>query len=356
MITPLAAIISLLIGSYAPEGEPSIGICTFDTATATFTPVGESRGITSPSYIAANADGTRAYAVSELNNLDAALYAMAVSPDRKSLSVINSVPTAGASPCYVWLSPDGKAAVTANYTGGSISIFPIAADGSLDTPRVIPFAGGTPGSRRQASSHLHCVFPSPDGRFLFANDLGTDRIYQFRIVSKNGRFDLEPAAVPYVQLPAEEGPRHAVFHPDGRFAYLLGELSGRVCRLSYNPQTCLTPVDFTVADPLHAQGSGDIRITPDGSLLFASNRLQGDGVATFAVDPATGALTPLAYTPTDVHPRNLFVTPDGTCLLVASRDGNSVRAYRITGQADAPLSLLPSYYKCTRPVCITPLP
>ena len=117
---------------------------------------------------------------------------------------------------------------------------------------------------------LHCVEFTPDGKFLLANDLGTDKIHVFSLKS-NGQLDKENTFD--VELEPGSGPRHLCFSKDGRFAYLINELSGKVTTLFYNGQN-LTPIQYIEADTLNAQGSADIHLSPDGKFLYASNRLQ----------------------------------------------------------------------------------
>ena len=176
---------------------------------------------------------------------------------------------------------------------------------------------------RQSQPHLHCVEFTPDGKFLVANDLGTDKIHVFPLDS-DGKPD-EKAGFD-VNLEAASGPRHICFSKDGRFAYLINEISGKVTALSYDGKT-LTPIQHIESDTVNAQGSADIHLSPDGKFLYASNRLKADGIAIFSVDGETGLLTKAGYQLTGIHPRNFVLTPDGRYLLVACRDSNLVQIF-----------------------------
>ena len=113
---------------------------------------------------------------------------------------------------------------------------------------------------------------------------------------------------------------------DGRFAYLINEISGKVTTLIYNEGT-LHPIHYIEADTVNAQGSADIHLSPDGKFLYASNRLKADGIAIFSVNQETGMLTKAGYQLTGIHPRNFIITPDGRFLLVACRDSNLVQIF-----------------------------
>lgn len=325
---PTDSSLDLLIGSYAEAATEGLQLYRFDPAKGEATKVRAFTGIQDPSYQAWNTDGSRLYSVSETNTDQASLVAYRFDKASGELTRINEQLTHGTAPCYVWVDSQGRLAVTANYNGGSISAFPIQADGSLQPAEVIAFEGGTPGSERQSAPHLHCIYASPDEHYLYANDLGTDRIHKFELVASETGLRLQPGTPAFFQLPAGEGPRHTTFHPNGRWAYLIGELSGHVTFLRYEDGN-LTPVQTIEADSLHAAGSADIHITPDGRFLYASNRLQGDGIAIFSIDQATGELTKVGYQLTGIHPRNFLITPDGKFLLCACRDSDLTQIFSI---------------------------
>jgi 6-phosphogluconolactonase (cycloisomerase 2 family) len=164
---------------------------------------------------------------------------------------------------------------------------------------------------------------TPDGKYLLANDLGTDKIHVFPLTSE-GNLDKESTFD--IGLEPGSGPRHICFSKDGRFAYLINEISGKVTALAYDGKG-LTPIQYIKSDTVNAQGSADIHLSPDGKFLYASNRLKADGIAIFSVDNQTGLLTKVGYQLTGIHPRNFIITPDGRFLLVACRDSNLVQIF-----------------------------
>ena len=106
-----------------------------------------------------------------------------------------------------------------------------------------------------------------------------------------------------------------------------------------------------VADSLHARGSADIHLSPDGRFLYASNRLKGDGIAIFTVDKKDGTLAPAGYQPTAAHPRNFAITPNGKFLLAACRDGNVIQVFRRDPQTGL-LTNTQRDIRLSMPVCI----
>ncbi|MGM9759011.1 MAG: lactonase family protein [Parabacteroides sp.] len=342
----------LWVGSYADASAEGIRMYQFDEEQGDATFLAGFTGIQDPSYQALDQEGTRLYSVSETNTPEASLCAYQINKAAQTLTRLNEQLTQGTAPCYVWIDSQCRLAVTANYNGGSISAFPIAPDGSLQPAEVFAYEGGTPDSERQDAPHLHCIYASPDEKYLFANDLGTDRIYKYELVEKDGGLRLQPGNPASFSLPAGEGPRHTVFHPNGRWAYLISELSGRVAFLRYDAAAGnLTPVQFIEADSLHAAGSADIHITPDGRFLYASNRLQGDGIAIFAIDAESGELTRTGYQLTGIHPRNFIITPNGKFLLCACRDSHCIQVFSIDAETGG-LTDTGKRIETSKPVCL----
>lgn len=94
----------------------------------------------------------------------------------------------------------------------------------------------------------------------------------------------------------------------------------------------LTQKQILAADTVGARGSADIHVSPDGRFLYASNRLQADGIAIFGIHPEEGTLTKVGYQLTVKHPRNFVITPNGKFLLVAGRDDNLIQVFSVNGE------------------------
>ena len=314
----------LLVGSYATPQEEGIKVYAWDNEKGEAAYVSGLKGISNPSYHVVSADGNHVYSVGEDDGLTSTVHALAFDSSNGTLTSVNTQLTQGGAPCYVNLSPDEKSIITANYVGGSITVVPLEPSGRLsEGVHTITFAGEGEDKVRQSQPHLHCVEFTPDGKFLLANDLGTDKIHVFPL-KPDGKLD-EKATFD-VELEAGSGPRHLCFSKDGRFAYLINELSGKVTALIYNGDS-LQPIQYIEADTVGARGSADIHLSPDGKFLYASNRLKADGIAIFSVNQETGMLTKAGYQLTGIHPRNFIITPDGRFLLVACRDSNLVQIF-----------------------------
>lgn len=341
----------LLIGTYTMGDSEGVYVYEFDTISGN-SQYSNSLMLDNPSYLTVSEDGQYIYAVSENNNNTAAVNALAYNKKDGFTSFINSQLTGGADPCYVTVDREGKHVVTANYSGGNMTLFDVKEDGALDVAsQVINFVGKGINAERQNTPHIHCVQYSPDGNYLFATDLGTDRIYKFKVDNDSTNYLIagNPA---YYRIADGSGPRHFDFHPNGKYMYLLNELSGTVIAFNYIRESGdLKEFQTIQADSLNAGGSADIHVSPDGKFLYTSHRLEGDGIAIFSINQSDGSLIKIGHQPTNKHPRNFVITPNGKFLLVASRDDNTIQVFQI----DQNSGLLENIHKdieIDMPVCL----
>jgi len=335
IVLPQTGEMYLLVGTYTSvKGSKGIYVYRFDTET------GESEKVSimevaNPSYLTLSPDEEFVYSVGE-NAEEEEGMAHAFSFDKKTgqLTLINSQSTQSAGPCYITIDKKGKNVHTANYSGGSISSFQVRNDGGLsELVSLIQFKGSGTDTVRQKSSHVHCVQYSPDGRYLFATDLGTDKIYRMEAMEAvfEGQPSISESTLIAFVTPPGTGPRHFDFHPGEDYVYLLGELSGEVIVYDYN-DGYLKMKQTIASDTVGARGSADIHVSPDGKFLYTSNRLEADGIAIFSINPNDGKLTRVGYQLTARHPRNFVITPNGKFLLVASRDDNKIQVFAIDNQ------------------------
>jgi len=253
--------------------------------------------------------------------------------------------TSGADPCHI--SVLGGTLACANYSGGTVDIFPIAGNDDPDAKpwslkeSVLSIKGGTggPDSLRQNAPHMHCAYLS-DGRLL-CSDFSADRILCLDFDGK------VPDTLSKRTFPLEKdfGPRHILTH-DGKI-YVIGELSGKVSVLSGSGEV----IQSVTADSLSSRGSADIRISPDGKFLYASVRLANDGIAIFRILEGKGTLEWAGYERTGAHPRNIAITPNGKFLLASCRDSGVVQVFS-RDEKTGLLTPTGSDIPLDRPVCI----
>lgn len=319
-----SSVLTMLVGTYTSGVSKGIYTFQFNENNGTVTPLSEV-SISNPSFMNVSNDATRLYAVSEDDKQNSAVTAFSLDVKTGALDIINVAKTDSSSPCYILSGDDWVA--TANYGGGTVTTFPLGDKGLLKPLRQqIDF-----NTEQGKPSHLHCLTPSLDGRFVFACDLGKDRIYRFAVNSAqkiNNGEDILQLIEPAIVLKEGSGPRHLTFAPNGKYVYLINELSGTVVAFTYdNDNGNLVEFQSVVADSVNAHGSADIHISPDGAFLYASNRLKEDGIAIFKINSSDGTVAKVGYCKTGIHPRNFRITPNGKYLLVACRDSNIVQVY-----------------------------
>ena len=337
--------LTMLVGTYTSGSSKGIYTFRFNEETGEATLLAEI-AVSNPSYLTLSADNRFVYAVSEEDDSTSVVNAFAFDKEKGTLRLLNSQRTEGTAPCYV--STDGKKVLTANYGGGNMSVFTVKSNGALE-PIDTLFQGAAtgPDKNRQATAHVHCATFSPDGNYIFATGFTADRLLRYAIHEK------EESPQPLsetVDIAPGSGPRHLTFSPSGRFAYLINELSGRVIAFSYADGN-LNEIQSIAADTTSARGSADIRLSPDGKYLYASNRLKEDGLAIFEVNEELGTLAKVGYQHTGIHPRNFQITPNGKYLLVACRDSNVIQVFE-RDQATGLLTDTGKNIVVDKPVCI----
>ena len=340
----------LLIGTYTSGDSKGIRLYAFDQESGGSRFIQETE-IENPSYLTVSRNGKYIYAVSENEQNPCYINAFAFDRENEKIIFLNRQETYGAAPCYVELDTMGKHAVTANYAGGNISVFSIDYDGGLsDIIQKIDFEGCGVNASRQDAPHLHSIKFSPEGNYLFATDLGTDHIYRIKINHDDGHTYLDEKSIQYFPVQPGSGPRHILFHPSGKFLFLITELKGEVISYHYKDNS-FQEIQAEVIDQVGGNEAGSIDITPDGNFLYASSRTVNDGIAVFAIDRETGAMQKISYLNTGIHPRHIKVTPNGKYLLVANRDSNSIEIYSIN-KVTGLLTKTDKTIEVDQPVCV----
>src|SRR6478735_5971358 len=225
------------VGTYT--GGKSQGIYAYRVETPAgsdpqFVPLGLAAATDSPSFLAIDEARRLVFAVNEIDSFHGAttgaVSAFSADPATGKLTLINQQPSHGTHPCHVALDPTGKFLLVANYTSGSVAVFPVAADGHLGAATaVVQHTGHSINPQRQEGPHAHGVTFDPAGRFVFICDLGLDRIEAYRLDAASGK--LTPVSTAGASIAPGGGPRHLVFGSSGKFAYVLNELTATVTAL-----------------------------------------------------------------------------------------------------------------------------
>lgn len=346
------------------QGE-GITIFTLDPATGAMTYRATVRGITNPSFLALARGLNRLYAVSELGGRpgeQGLVSAFAIDPRTHELTHFNSQSSHGSAPCHVAVAGDERCLLVSNYASGTLCVLPILENGQLGPATDVHQLEGSGPHPRQEGPHAHMMEAGPDSRFIYAVDLGSDRIWIFRLDASRGK--LVPADPSWAELPPGAGPRHLSFHPNGRFVYTVNELASTVslfhCDLA-NGSLQLRQTITTLPDDFSGNcGDGEnlaaaIQVAPSGAFLYASNRGH-NSIVLYAIDQKTGRLSLSGHEPTQGQgPRHFTIDPSGTYLFVANQDSDTIVSFRINAQ-NGKLIAQGSNVQTPTPVCIRLLP
>jgi 6-phosphogluconolactonase len=247
-----------------------------------------------------------------------------------ALTPLNELAIKASGPCHLAVDATGRMLVTANYGDGSVSVFPIEADGKL-RPKAAHFAheGSGPNLKRQKSPHAHGVTFSPDNRFVLVPDLGTDEIRIYQVNSE--AVTLLPC--PAVRVHPGAGPRHVTFSPDAKHAYVINELDNTISWFDWDAGKGQLKIKGTVptlpADFSGPSTTAEIVVHPSGNFVYGSNRGH-NSLAIFRRDSNSGALTSLGHLKlAGPEPRSFAVSSDGNWLVVGNQRLDTVSAFRI---------------------------
>lgn len=262
----------VIIGTSSSSENDGIYVFKFNQDVGSVESVGF-LNIPSPTYFTFSKDNKFFYCVSELDSDDACVSSFKFNQQNGELKFLNQQKTLGRCPCYVNIAPSELFLVTANYKSGSISVLPLAIDGSVDRPiQVIEFKDHSfahPESIRaeiQDGPHIHCVEFSQDNVYLFAEDLGTDQIRKYAV--KNAPPFLQTVGASAFMLEPGNGPRHIVFHPNGKFVFLVCELAGAIASFEYTSEHNLEPIQYIESDPTASiKEVGDVEKEGEGGKI-----------------------------------------------------------------------------------------
>lgn len=340
----------LYVGTYTRKTSEGIYVYRFNTQTGDFAPVSVAKGVSNPSFLAITANKRFLYAVGGSGGDTAR--AFAIDKQSRQLTLLNSQATGDKGGAHLAVDKTGKWVIVGNYNGGSLSVLPTEADGSLGkVTQVIKHEGKSINAERQAKPFVHSINIAPNNSDVFVPDLGTDKIATYTLSSKTGQ--LTAGNPPFTMVTPGSGPRHFTFHPNGKFAYVIQEMEALITGFTYEKgelkaiQTVNTlPDDYT-----GRKWTADIHLSPDGKFLYGSNRGH-ESLVIFSIDQKTGQLTPVGHQPVNGKtPRNFAIDPTGNFVLVANQDSDNITIFKRDKQTGK-LTATGKEIAVSMPVCL----
>ncbi len=351
----------IFAATYARETGSTIGAIyafRWDADAGTLASLGLAAATAQPGFLAFTPDRRHLYAA---NHVDAyqgeksgSVTSFAVDGASGKLKPINTVSSAGASPAKITVDFTGKAALVANFGGGSAASYRLLRSGALSKPvSRFRYGGHSADPERQAAPHTHCTTVSPDNRYVLINDLGLDRIFVYRLDPLTAR--LTPNNPPFYEALPGSGPRSFVFHPSGRWAYSLNEIANTVDALAWDGERgSLTRLQNISTLPEGFTGwntASTVAVDSSGLFLYASNR--GDNsLAVFAISDRDGTLRAVQRVDSGGKtPRHFTLDPGNQWLLVANQDSSNIVVFARNARSGL-LAPTGNQYPLTFPVCL----
>jgi 6-phosphogluconolactonase len=350
----------VFIGTYTGPKSKGIYRCEIDLKTGKLGEPEVAAEVARPSFLAVHPTQRFLYAVGEMGQFGGkkggAVSALSLDPKTGKLALLNQGSSGGADPCHLVVDAAGKHVLVANYSGGSVEVLAIGADGKLgETTAFEQHKGTSVDKSRQEGPHAHSINLDRANRFAFVADLGLDKVVVYRYDADKGTLTpAEPASV----APGS-GPRHFAFHPDGKHAYVINEMANTSTAFAYDPESGVLKTLQTVPTlPESFKGkswTAEVQVHPSGKFVYGSNRGH-NSIAVFTVNPKTGELTPAGHQAENIKtPRNFGIDPNGDFLVVANQDGDSLVVFRINQETGA-LETTGHTVKVANPVCVKFVP
>lgn len=323
-------------GTYTGAKSQGIYVSRFDTQTGVLGPADLAVETKDPSFLALHPTGKFLYSVNEVSEFKGkaggGVSAFQIDAQTGRLKALNSESSGGAAPCHLIVDKAGKHVLVANYTGGSVGVLPIAADGALKPmATLVQHTGKGPNPARQEGPHAHAIYLDSANRYALVSDLGLDKVLIYRFDAATGGLTVNDA--PLAQFNPGAGPRHFALHPRERFGYSLNEIQSTITTLSYDArrgqlkelQTVSTlPPGFNGNN-----GTAEIFLHPNGKFVYASNR-GDDSIAVFRIVDRKGTLSPVQHMPIGGRtPRGFGIDPTGRWMLVGNQSSDQVTVFRI---------------------------
>lgn len=284
------------------------------------------KNIENPSYVAYNAEKKTLYSVSENEN-KCSVSAYTFTDNAMTNSYLTQVVIPGKGPCYI--SYSDYHVFTANYKSGDINVIDLNQEGAVaDVVQQIQHTGKSIHPERQSEAHVHQVIFTPDKKYLLANDLGTDYTYSY---------EYKPAGINEVLIPEDSillqeggGPRHLAFSPDGKYIYVVQELTGEVWVLGIqNGHFRRIFKSSVITRDLGTASGADIHTSPDGRFLYVSNRGNYNNISVFRILSDQKLKLISQHSSGGETPRNFTITGDGKYLLAGNQKSNQISVFRI---------------------------
>jgi 6-phosphogluconolactonase len=347
----------VFIGTYTNGKSKGIYRCELSLLTGKLSKPVVAAELRSPSFLAIHPNHRFLYAVNESGSgkNTGAVSALTLDPATGGLKFLNEQSSGGEGPCHINVDKAGRNVLIANYGSGSAAVLPVGTDGKIaPISSLVQHKGSSVDKSRQEGPHAHSINLDAANRFAFVADLGLDKVMIYRFDADKGTITANDPA--FLTLEAGSGPRHFALHPDGKSAYVNGEMAMTITACDYDAGTGTLTARQTLSTlPEGADRKGastaEVVVHQSGKFVYVSNRGH-NSIAIFTIDPMTRKLTAAGHQSENIKtPRNFAIDPSGTFLVVANQDGHSLVVFRINQKTGA-LESSGNMAEVPSPVCV----
>jgi len=318
-----------LLGTYTENEGEGINLVKFDPQQNRMEILALASDIKNPSFIISNEDQNLIFATEETGGENGGkVTSYRLDKSALKLEKIGSVYTQGDSPCHLSLDPSERFLIASNYSGGNVTAIPVDQAGRLSQEvQTIQHEGGSVNPNRQKAPHVHSAVFHPTENKVFVADLGTDKIHIYNFDNQASAPLSHGETIPF-SVTAGSGPRHLLFDKEGDRLYLIHELTGEIGvydyengAISHLETHTLFPENFS-----GKVGAAEVRISPDGDFLYASNRGEANNITAFKIKE--DGLSKIQDMPSQgLAPRNFAISSDGKYLICSNQDSNKLEVF-----------------------------
>ncbi|WP_130736175.1 lactonase family protein [Flavobacterium sp. J27] len=318
-----------LIGTYTDSLSQGINLISFFPDKQKVVLKYTIDSLLNPSFVVSNDSKSIFASVGEIQSENGGLlHTFSYDKEKQLFQKISTVPSLGDDPCTLAFSPNEKAIVVGNYSGGNLAVYPITKTGEIiNNPKVIQHEGNSVTKERQEKAHVHCVVFHPNEKSLFVADLGNDTIDIIPFIEDENEFVLYPEETISTKMPLGSGPRHIVFNKEGNTLYVVFELTNEVAVFDYSEHKLQLNKVISLTDKETRLGSAaEIKLSNDNQFLYVSVRGEDNQLVVLKTNNGI-TLEKIQTIPTELSPRNFILSDKEDFVLVANQGSNTIVVY-----------------------------
>ncbi|MGN0322741.1 MAG: lactonase family protein [Oliverpabstia sp.] len=265
---------------------------------------------------------------------------------------VDKIETEGSKCAHICLDNKGPYVIGSVYASGNVVVAKADSNGKLSITDNVKHCGHSIVPKRQEGPHAHSARFSPDGTLLVVPDLGADKVILYELNRTSGKLESHMEQ-PFIEVDAGQGPRHFVYHPDGKTAYLLTEIGNSIYAYEWDKRKkkfiMLERYSTIPEDYEGISHAAEIRITADGKYLYASNRGH-DSIVGFQVKKDGRLIKIGNFFCPGKGPRHICLSPDERYIIVANKDSDNVCV--IEKKLDGTLGKIVDAVTIPAPACV----